>query len=59
MYWFETYIDSKESKKESSYLFGSERSLRSADVVGLWVGLWVLIMLYSSSEEFLRVPKCS
>ena len=55
MYWIETYIDSKESKKESSYLFGSERSLRSADVVGLWV----LIMLYSSSEEFLRIPKNS
>ena len=45
------------------FLFGSERSLRSEDVVslsvGLWVGLSVPIMLYSSSEEFLRVPKSS
>ena len=40
-------------------LFGSERSLRSANVVGLSVCLSVLIMLYSSSEEFLRVPKSS
>ena len=39
--------------------FGSERSLRSADVVSLWVGLGVPIMHYSFSEEFLRVPKSS
>ena len=44
-------------------LFGSERSLRSADVVGLWVCGSVCgsvpIMLYSSSEGFLRVPLSS
>ena len=44
-------------------LFGSERSLRSADVVSLSAGGsvcgWVPIMLYSSSEGFLRVPKSS
>ena len=38
-------------------IFGSERSLRSADVVGGSVSQSVPIMLYSSSEEFLRVPK--
>ena len=36
------------------FLFGSERSLRSADVVGESVGLWVPIMLYSSSNGLLR-----
>ena len=35
-------------------LFGSERSLRGADVVGGFVGLWVPIMLYSSSKGLLR-----
>ena len=38
----------------SSYLFGSERSLRSANVVGgsCVMCLSVPIMLYSSSEGF-------
>ena len=38
-----------ENSVQQVHIFGSERSLRSADVVflsvGLWVGLWVLIML--------------
>ena len=49
------------TQKNYTMFFGSERSLRSADVVGGSVCLSVFgsapIMLYSSSEEFRRVPK--
>ena len=38
------------------YIFGSKRSLRSANVVG---HVSVPIMLYSSCEGSLRVPKSS